>query len=712
MSLYFPLPLYEPEEISLSLTSTLTLRHNQIVNRHTDTTLLPYETYYRPDTGGEEVLVEFDIPIKTAQTMEFKFAKGGSMTMTHALRVTMHATLFPSDQTKSAKKIVLSSYDFVVNLQWTVDLPVTIRGRHYVDAPLSPPLSVITSADTSSPEIPRAANKTSETSQVSWIRDRFEIDGSSDEETMPTSAVSGTSSFATTTGYSTSASAEFVSDSESPRRGSELESPQRGVVSPQARRRQLRVVNLEETDMPPQKPAPTGPLPEPPQSATPSPEFRRMSPEQVRPRTGDKSKKKRSAENQSRSARGRDALRSEPQARSRSVPATKETVSFYDPFLTETGSRDHATIPTSEPPSASSVSTKSTMPPTPTAQTTVPSYYHSKPSYYLENAPKISTRARANTTGSGQSPLTPVSPGTQIPSPSTSPQTRVKFTNPEVTEYDSPPSPESSQSGTPASADTMTTKLPFPRSPPEASFPFRPISPPPRRNSAAPGQQTARMFSPPPPTAVSEPRGLISPVTRPPMPSQSRIPVAPGAPPGRQQMPLSPPRLIDSPVQYGQASISLPRVTSPATFPHPSRPAPIPASTSGRSQIPTSKLSPPGAPRVPTARPPLPSQSKARILSMATDTTTSTATRAGTMSTAATSRSGAASAGATVVRPTVKRRPTAPALFPPLPPATLAVHQNRLAQLAQAEAPQSPIPKSPTGPASRAAGRRQSNNWI
>jgi hypothetical protein len=106
MSLYFPLPLYEPEEISLSLTSTLTLRHNQIVNRHTDTTLLPYETYYRPDSGGEEVLVEFDIPIKTAQTMEFKFGKGGSMTMTHALRVTMHATLFPSDKSKSAKKIV------------------------------------------------------------------------------------------------------------------------------------------------------------------------------------------------------------------------------------------------------------------------------------------------------------------------------------------------------------------------------------------------------------------------------------------------------------------------------------------------------------------------------------------------------------------------------------------------------------------------------
>src|SRR5208282_892138 len=143
----------------------------------------------------------------------------------------------------------------------------------------------------------------------------------------------------TSTGYSTTASAEFVSDSDSPRRGSELESPQRGIVSPQARRRQLRVVNMEETDMPPQKPAPTGPLPEPPQSASPSPEFRRMSPEQVRPRTGEKPKKKKSAENQSRSARGREAVRSEPQVRARSVPASKETVSFYDPFLPETDSR-------------------------------------------------------------------------------------------------------------------------------------------------------------------------------------------------------------------------------------------------------------------------------------------------------------------------------------------------------------------------------------
>jgi len=105
MSLYFPLPLYEPDEISLSLTSTLTLRYNQIVNRHTDTTLLPYQTYYRPDTGGEEVLIEFDIPTKVPQTMEFKFAKG-EMNLTHSLRVTMHARLFPKDRSKRAKRTV------------------------------------------------------------------------------------------------------------------------------------------------------------------------------------------------------------------------------------------------------------------------------------------------------------------------------------------------------------------------------------------------------------------------------------------------------------------------------------------------------------------------------------------------------------------------------------------------------------------------------
>ena len=35
------------------------------------------------------------------------------------------------------------------------------------------------------------------------------------------------------------------------------------------------------------------------------------------------------------------------------------------------------------------------------------------------------------------------------------------------------------------------------------------------------------------------------------------------------------------------------------------------------------------------------------------------------------------------IRVQVKRRPTAPSLFPPLPPATLAVQQSRLAQQTQ-----------------------------
>ena len=107
MSLYFPRPLYEPEEVVLSLTSTLTLQYNHVVNRTTETTQLLYETYYRPDSGGEEVTIEFDIPVKTPQTMDFKFTKG-SMNMTHALRVTMNTKLFPGDKTKCSNKTVRS----------------------------------------------------------------------------------------------------------------------------------------------------------------------------------------------------------------------------------------------------------------------------------------------------------------------------------------------------------------------------------------------------------------------------------------------------------------------------------------------------------------------------------------------------------------------------------------------------------------------------
>jgi hypothetical protein len=105
MSLYFPLPLYEPEDISLSLTSTLTLRYHQIVNRHTDTTELQHHSYYKPDTGGEEVLIQFEVPPTVAQTMDFKFPKG-TMSLNHTLRVKMQVKLFPGDKAKCTNKNV------------------------------------------------------------------------------------------------------------------------------------------------------------------------------------------------------------------------------------------------------------------------------------------------------------------------------------------------------------------------------------------------------------------------------------------------------------------------------------------------------------------------------------------------------------------------------------------------------------------------------
>jgi len=105
MSIYFPRPLYEPEEISLSLASTLTLRHHDFVNRHTESRELDYETYYKPDSGGEEVLVDFDVPVKTPQTMDFIFPKG-SMSLSHSLRVQAKVTLFPDDRNKRSSKTV------------------------------------------------------------------------------------------------------------------------------------------------------------------------------------------------------------------------------------------------------------------------------------------------------------------------------------------------------------------------------------------------------------------------------------------------------------------------------------------------------------------------------------------------------------------------------------------------------------------------------
>jgi hypothetical protein len=105
MSIYFPRPLYEPEEISLSLASTLTLRHHDFVNIHTESRELDYETYYKPDSGGEEVLVDFDVPLKTPQTMDFIFPKG-SMSLSHFLRVQPKVTLFPDDGSKRSSKTV------------------------------------------------------------------------------------------------------------------------------------------------------------------------------------------------------------------------------------------------------------------------------------------------------------------------------------------------------------------------------------------------------------------------------------------------------------------------------------------------------------------------------------------------------------------------------------------------------------------------------
>jgi hypothetical protein len=106
MSIYFPKPLYEPDEIALSLVSTLTLRYNEYENKNVETHDLDYETYYRPDSGGEEVLVDFDVPVKTPQTMNFVFPKG-FVTMTHCLRVSIQAKLFPDDRSKRNNKTVV-----------------------------------------------------------------------------------------------------------------------------------------------------------------------------------------------------------------------------------------------------------------------------------------------------------------------------------------------------------------------------------------------------------------------------------------------------------------------------------------------------------------------------------------------------------------------------------------------------------------------------
>ena len=501
---------------------------------------------------------------------------------------------------------------------------MTIRGRHYVDAPLSPPLSFVTSEPVS-PELGRTliSFKPSEHSQGSWIKDRFEMsDEASDEETMPTSAISATSSFGTSNGYSTNAERTSM-DTNSSRRSSD--SPPKN--------RHLRTINMD--DMPPQKPAPTGPLPRPPES--PSPVLHhRFSPEKSRPTTAERPRKSqagdRPSENQSQSARGRDNVRTEAQTRSRSIPASKETrpaILIYDPLAVPPVPRDQVTSPTPEPYSASSISTKSTMPPTPTASSEIPSYYHSKPSYYLEH--KV-VRPRANTVGS--STQSPTSPDASMPSPPSSPQaTRVKF-NPEVMRSSTPPPIHRFSKNV---VPSQQTKLPFPRSPPEPEFPFRAISPQPRKNSGTPGAQ------------------VIAPITTnfPPL-TTSQIHTSP--------VNISPQSLTQ------QSGISAPQSSSPISLHSkrevPSRiPTPKASPPRSRVSIPQSNSSAPSVSRLPTARPPLPSHSKERILSMATETTASSRSHAPTVSTAPTSRSGVSSGSAPRVQ--IKRRPTAPSLFPP-----------------------------------------------
>jgi hypothetical protein len=570
---------------------------------------------------------------------------------------------------------------------------VTIRGRHYVEPPLTPPLPTATIEP--SPQAARSSlsYKPADGSQ-GWIKERFDLhDDSSDEETGPTSAISA-SSFGTSTGFSEKeterASLESNSSSNSSR------------VSP-AERRQLRKDNLME--IPPQKPAPTGPLPQPPDSLPPSPVLRhRLSTEQDKAKPSSEKPAKTHAMMSERgdlspkSVRGRENERNSSLPRFRSVPRSKDpnqspTVydsPTYDPFLASAIPMQQArTSPTLEPISASSISTKSTMPPTPPATfANVPSYYHAKPSYYLDHTgPKVTTRLRAQTVGSSsKSPISPISP-LEPPAPTTS---RVKFTDPEV--MMDPPHLAALRKA-PKPPATME-KLPFPRSPPEAAFPFRGTSPPPRKNLARSVKSLPAISTNVPniPSPVSPPRGPATYSGRSPTSpstyarmttshSEPRLPMA--------TQPILGPSSVKS-TGHLRSKSSGPSHISTTSTRRVSHPMPSPT-----------KTSPPPAPR-PTARPPLPSHAKARIVSMATDTTatSATASHAPTISTAPTSRSGMT--GDMGPRAQVSRRPFA--LFPPLPPATLAMQQSRLAA---GTAGKIASPTSPT-----AASRKQGNVWI
>jgi len=564
---------------------------------------------------------------------------------------------------------------------------VTIRGQHYVESPLSPPNS-----QTSSPIVEQGSpSELNGSPQRLWLNERLQMkdDGnSSDEETVPTSAVSGTSSFGTT--------ATTYSESEETERSGSSSSPRRNVTSPSYE--QLRAINLNE--VPPQKPAPSGPLPQPPpSSSTPSPVLRqRLSPVQMRPATSASptSRRKPSPPPVDTNVTRRGAKpRSPSRYRSKSVGASDETrkLPLVLPPFEFSGVKEIALSPLSEPASATSVSTKSTFPPTPpSAPAELPSYYHSKPSYYMDqSSPRTANRPRANTAGASMK--APSSPLVQIFSGQHT--TKVKFSDPEVREDLS------------VGSYAPPARLPFPRSPPGPDFPFRSISPSPKTTpfKSALGETLAK------PTHVRQPSTLASQVV-----SLSPTTSRPGSKllsPRPSDAPPSPATAIPTPPATSSSATqpkpAYPRLSSP--LPSPSR---IPTHSSPPSEISTSptvrsRVSVPiSSPRtltapstshipIPAPRPPLPSAAKDRITSFITTTTDTTTTTnksatsyAPPPSTAPTTVSGSTSGSNPRVQ--LKRRPTKPSLFPPLPPATFAVQREKAGL-----SPRSPMsPMSPT----------------
>src|SRR5205814_1378164 len=165
-----------------------------------------------------------------------------------------------------------------------------------------------------------------------------------------------------------------------------------------------------------------------------------------------------------------------------------------------------------------------------------------------------------------------------------------------------------------------------------AGFPFRSISPPPRMNTATPTTQLLSQLSTAEMQVLASPVNFLSPQDA--MPSQSRSPISSTS--IRQQAPPLPRLTTTSSSQY--SSSSLPRLTSPIALltskQEPISRSQISPTSRSRTTIPTAipiKPPAPSASRGPTARPPLPSQSRTRIVSMLTDTTTSTS-RAATAS--------------------------------------------------------------------------------